>query len=130
MEGVEIILVEDDEDVAIPMLKFLKRNFGQIRYIRDGERAVEYLIFEHDTVPKLILLDTILPHVDGIELFKMICLEPASRKLVIYFLIDDEASKEHIERLGLKPHGYLIKPNRKVPLWEPDVNLFHCFVGD
>jgi DNA-binding response OmpR family regulator len=129
MDEMEIVLIEDDEDVAIPMLKFLKKNFNsQIRYIQDGERAAEYLIFEHDTAPKLILLDTILPYMDGIELFRLIRLEPSSRKLIIFFLIDDEASKEHIESLGLKPHGYLRKPDRKISSWEPDTDLIRGFV--
>jgi DNA-binding response OmpR family regulator len=131
MDGMEIILIEDDEDVAIPMLKFLRAHFNsQVRYIQDGERAAEYLIFEHDTSPKLILLDTTLPHMDGIELFRMICLEPANRKLMIFFLVDDDASKQHIESLGLKPHGYLRKPDRKMTTWEPGADFIRSFVDE
>lgn len=45
MDAMEIILVEDDEEVAVPMLKFLKKNFNnEIRYIQDGGRAAEYFV--------------------------------------------------------------------------------------
>ena len=111
MEGMEIVLIEDDEDAAVPMLKFLRANFvNPIRYIQDGGRAAEFLLLECDKGPKLILLDTVLPHIDGVELFRMIRLEPACRNLSVLFLVNDESAKQYLEGLGLRPDGYLKKP--------------------
>lgn len=113
-DEMEIVLIEDDEDDAERMLKFLRSNFSnKIRHLDDGAKAVEFLLFETDTVPKLILLDLFLPYMDGVELYEMIRLEPAKRNLSVMFLLSSKESKEYLDSLGLKPDGYLIKPTRK-----------------
>jgi DNA-binding response OmpR family regulator len=116
MEGMEIVLIEDDEDAAVSMLKFLKANFtNDIRYIQDGQRAAEYLLFNYDNTPKLILLDIVLPYLSGTELFEMIRLEPKSKRLFVLFLVNDESAVQYIEGLGLKPDGYLKKARGSIP---------------
>jgi two-component system, response regulator len=113
-EEMEIVLIEDDEDDAQRMLKFLRSNFtNKIRHLDDGAKAAEFLLFETDTIPKLILLDLFLPYMDGVELYEMIRLEPAKRNLSVMFLLASRESKEYLDSLGLKPDGYLIKPTRK-----------------
>lgn len=110
MEQMEIILVEDDEEAAVSMLRFLKANVNNpIRYIQDGERALEFLLFDLDTNPKLILLDIVLPHVDGIEVYKMIKLEPKNRKIFVFFLVNDESERAMLEQQGIFPDGFLKK---------------------
>ena len=129
MEAIEIVLVSDDEDTAVPMLKLLRGKFGNsVRYIQDGGRALEYLIFEHDSVPKVILLSPTLPNVDGFEVFNMICMEPASRKLHVWFLVDDERSKEYIESKGLKPEGFLRRPRRNNVDWNTGITTIQNFI--
>jgi two-component system, response regulator len=113
-DEMEIVLIEDDEDDAERMLKFLRANFtNKIRHLDDGAKAVEFLLFETDSVPKLILLDLYLPYMDGVELYEMIRHEPARRNLSVMFLISSDDSKTYIDSLGLKPDGYLRKPNRR-----------------
>jgi DNA-binding response OmpR family regulator len=100
-DEMEIVLIEDDEDDAERMLKFLRANFtNKIRHIDDGAKAVEFLLFETDTIPKLILLDLFLPYMDGVGLYEMM------------FLISSKQSKEYLDSLGLRPDGYLVKPTR------------------
>jgi DNA-binding response OmpR family regulator len=116
MEEMEIVLIEDDEDAALCMLKFLKATFtNNIRYIQDGQRAAEYLLFNYDKAPKLILLDIFLPYMDGTELFEIIRNEPESKKLFVMFLVNDESAIQYIEGLGLKPDGYLKKAKKDNP---------------
>jgi DNA-binding response OmpR family regulator len=107
----EIVLVEDNEDHAEQLIKFLKKNVtNNVRHIQDGAQAVEYLMFECDAIPKLFLLDVVLPSVDGIEVFKMIKSEPKNRNLAVMFLISSQGTKEYLESLGLHPDGFLQKP--------------------
>jgi CheY-like chemotaxis protein len=112
-KALELVLIEDDEDGAQRMLKFLRANFeNSIRHISDGEEAVRFLLFPTDNVPKIILLDVMLPNVDGIELFQMIRLEPRERNLSVIFLVNSPESKEYLESKGLHPDGFLIKPRK------------------
>lgn len=115
-EEMEIVLIEDNEEDAALLLKFLKANLtNSIRVFRDGADAAEFLLFECDSVPRLILLDLVLPSVDGIELFDMIRAEPKSRNLSVIFLISSLKSKEYLESIGLHPDGFLKKPTRELP---------------
>lgn len=112
-DDMEIILIEDDEDDAERMLKFLRSNFSnRIRHIQDGAAAAEFLLFETDSVPKLILLDLVLPYLDGIEIYNMIRLEPKRRNLSVMMLIHSQENKNYLESIGVHADGYLTKPTR------------------
>lgn len=110
-EGMEIVLIEDNEEDVEGMVRFLRQHFvNRIRVFNDGADAVEYLLFENDNSPKLILLDVVLPSVDGIELYKIIKAEPKERQLSVVMLVASERSKMYLESLDLHPDGFLTKP--------------------
>lgn len=115
--GMEIILIEDNEDDAYRMLRFLRANFSNnVRVINDGAAAVEFLLFENDHKPKLILLDVVLPTVDGIELYRIIRAEPKERQLSVVMLISSEETRQYLESQGVHPDGFMIKPTvKKIP---------------
>jgi DNA-binding response OmpR family regulator len=116
MEEMEIVLIEDNDDDADNLVRFIRMNFSnKITLIRDGAEAVNYFLFCLDSKPKLILLDIVLPSVDGIELFQIIRSEPSERNLSVVFLVSSPRSKEYIESLGLHPDGYLKKPRGVLP---------------
>jgi len=115
MEEMEIVLIEDNDDDAQRILKFLKLNFtNPVRLIQDGAQAAEFLLFNTDSNPKLILLDLILPSVDGLELYQMIRSEPSERKLYVILLISSPKTKEYLESIGVQPDGYLKKTKDEV----------------
>ena len=115
-EEMEIVLIEDNDEDAARMLKFLRSNLkNSVRLIQDGGTAAEFLLFETDSIPKLILLDLVLPSVDGIELYQMIRAEPSQRHLSVIFLVSSPQSKEYLESLGLQPDGYIRKPHDGQP---------------
>ncbi len=118
MDDMEIVLIEDDEDDAERMLKFLRTNFSNsIRHIQDGAAAAEFLLFQTDSIPKLILLDLILPHLDGLEIFQMIRNEPKNRRLSVILLVPSEETKTYLESIGVHPDGFLKKAtHHKIPL--------------
>jgi two-component system, response regulator len=109
--GLEIVLVEDNEDEARKMMHFLRQNVSNnVRWIQDGAAAAEFLLFQTDAVPRLVLLDLILPSMDGIDLFRLIKAEPAERMITVNFMITSAESKKYIESLGLDPDGFIEKP--------------------
>jgi len=116
MEEMEIVLIEDNDDDANNLLKFFKSNFSNsVRLIQDGAEAVQYLLFRANDGPQLILLDLVLPTVDGIELFHILRSEPKERNISVMFLVRSERSIEYIESLGIHPDGYLKKPTADAP---------------
>jgi two-component system, response regulator len=114
--GLEIVLVEDNEDEARRMMHFLRQNVSNnVRWIQDGAAAAEFLLFQTDAVPRLVLLDLILPSMDGIDLFRLIKAEPAERMITVNFMITSAESKKYIESLGLDPDGFIEKPKVNSP---------------
>jgi len=107
----DIILIEDNDDDATKLINFFRANISNdVRWIQDGADAARFLLLEGGRSAKLILLDIVLPSVDGIELFKIIRSEPGDRNISVIFLVSSQRSKEYIESLGLEPDGFLLKP--------------------
>jgi two-component system, response regulator len=110
-QEMEIVLIEDNDADARRIMQFLRANVSNpIRLFQDGGEAARFLLLETDTIPKLILLDLVLPSVDGLELFNMIRSEPKERNLSVIFLISSPKTKEYLESIGVHADGYLKKP--------------------
>jgi DNA-binding response OmpR family regulator len=116
MNEMEIVVIEDNDEDANNLMHFIRSNFlNRVRLFQDGAEAAEYLLFNVDSVPKLILLDAVLPSIDGLELFQIIRSEPHVKNLTVMFLVSSLRSKEYIESLGLHPDGFLKKPRGVMP---------------
>ena len=102
------ILVVDDE---IHILELVKYNLVQAGYevitAESGEDAVEYLQKEE---MQMVLLDWMLPKMDGIEVLQWIRLNPKTKKLPVILLTakSDEISK--VVGLEVGADDYLAKP--------------------
>jgi two-component system alkaline phosphatase synthesis response regulator PhoP len=104
MPAKKILIVEDEADIV----RLVKYNFEQSGYkvvsAEDGERG---LALARSESPDLILLDIMLPKMDGLELCKT--LRQDSRTPILFLT----AKKSEVDRiLGLKLGGddYLTKP--------------------
>ena len=108
----EILLIEDDEDKASVIKSILRKHLsGQIRHFEDGEAALAYLLSEESNAVQLILLDVILPKVDGVEILRTIKSHPLKSQIPVIILTSSSRTEEYIESLGLRPDGYVHKPN-------------------
>ncbi|HYG03853.1 MAG TPA: response regulator [Chryseosolibacter sp.] len=108
----EILLIEDDEDKASVIKSILRKHLsGQIRHFEDGEAALAYLLSEESNAVRLILLDVILPKVDGVEILRTIKSHPLKSQIPVIILTSSSRTEEYIESLGLHPDGYVHKPN-------------------
>lgn len=63
------LVIEDDEDLSAIFVKALEAAGFKVEAIRDGEVAKQRL---QKTIPRVIVLDMHLPHVDGAILLKQI----------------------------------------------------------
>jgi two-component system, response regulator len=111
-ENEEIVLIEDDEDKA-QIIKTILRNHlgGNVRHIDDGEQAMNFLMSDDSKYVKLILLDLILPKVDGVEIFRRLKADPVKALIPVIILISSSQTEAYLTSLGLCPDGYVHKPN-------------------
>lgn len=69
MEKFNLIIVEDDHELASLTQEFFQQFEFNCKVISEGQRAVEQIIAEQ---PDLVLLDLMLPDIDGMQVFQQI----------------------------------------------------------
>ena len=101
-----ILLIEDDPFlVDIYITKLEEANF-KIEVAIDGKEALTKL---KEKKPDLVVLDIILPHIDGWEILRKIKQDPKLKDLKV-IVLSNLGQKEEIERgLKLGAIKYLIK---------------------
>jgi CheY-like chemotaxis protein len=66
--GCEILVVDDDEDIRNTMAQILTEEGYSVTAVADGLKALAEL--ENGSRPQLILLDLMMPQMDGSELLR------------------------------------------------------------
>lgn len=102
----KILLVEDDPLlIDIYTTKFKEVGF-EVEVVDDGEKACNSI---ESQKPDLILLDIVLPHVDGWEILQKLQETEATRQVPV-FILSNLGQKEEIEKgLHMGAAKYLIK---------------------
>lgn len=101
----KILLVEDDEFLAEAVAEFLTDHLHTVDVVTDGETAWEQInIFEYD----LVLLDVMLPKLDGIHLCKRL----RSNRIAVPVLMVTarDMSSDKITGLDAGADDYMVKP--------------------
>ncbi|WP_299616977.1 response regulator transcription factor [Pelagibius sp.] len=102
------VLVVDDEPSIVHALSFLlSRADLDVRVAYDGEEALA-AIEEHS--PALVLLDVMLPKLDGFEICKMIRAKPEWQDIRIIMLTARGRDADRQKGLALGADAYLTKP--------------------
>jgi two-component system alkaline phosphatase synthesis response regulator PhoP len=78
-----VLVVDDDHDI-LELLKYnLEKENFQVKSIEDSAKAIDAVV---DFNPELIILDIMMPHVNGIELCRLIRQLPGFKDTYIFFL--------------------------------------------
>ena len=102
-----IILAVDDEPLNLMILKELFDDSHEIILVESGEEALEQL---GKNVPNLILLDVMMPGMDGIEVCKRIRANPEMKEVKI-IMVSGKARDEDIQTgMEAGANHYLCKP--------------------
>ena len=102
------ILVVDDEPDIIELVEFnLKQAGYAVSTAADGAEALKKA---RPQPPALIILDVMLPELDGFEICKMLRLDAATAKTPIIMLTAKAAEVDRVLGLELGAYDYLTKP--------------------
>jgi two-component system phosphate regulon response regulator PhoB len=102
------ILVVDDEPEAVELLQFNITQAGyEVLVAADGAEALKKA---HSALPSLILLDLMLPEVDGLEVCKMLRRDPATANIPIVMVTAKATEIDKILGLELGADDYITKP--------------------
>jgi two-component system response regulator BaeR len=101
-----VLIVEDEPKLAQLLVDYLQQSGFETQVIGDGLQALEWINLHHQTID-LIILDLMLPNLDGMEICK------AVRQFSLLPILMATARVEEIDRLiGLElgADDYLCKP--------------------
>lgn len=102
-----ILIVEDEKDI-VKMLDYnLKKEGYKILVTHDGEDALDVANTKH---PDLILLDLMLPGVDGLEVCKQLKLERKTASIPVIMLTAKTQESDKVVGLELGADDYVTKP--------------------
>jgi DNA-binding response OmpR family regulator len=107
MQAANILIIEDDEIVARTIERCLRGNDYHVNVANSG---VAGLRAAHRKVPDLVILDVIMPGMDGFTVCKEMREDPILREVPILFLTAKIKPEDAILGLSLGADDYLRKP--------------------
>ena len=102
------ILVVDDEEPILELLRFnLEKEGYQVCVAKDGQEALERVEKEQ---PDLLVLDVMLPGMDGLEVCRVLRLNPRFQQIPIIMLTAKGEEIDTVLGLELGADDYMTKP--------------------
>src|SRR5438876_4705546 len=102
------VLVVDDEPIVVEVVgRYLRRDGFAVLTAADGEQALASAL-DPGTVPDVVVLDVMLPGVDGLEVCRR--LRAANFKSPIILLTARSEEADRIAGLGIGADDYVVKP--------------------
>jgi len=110
----KVLIVEDEEDLREAMVDKLTREGFQVNEAKNGEEGLEVASKEH---PDLILLDIVMPKMDGMTMMKKLReTNTWGKEVPIILLTNLSADEEKIIQsiVENEPSYYLVKSDWKI----------------
>ncbi|MFA7243008.1 MAG: two-component system response regulator [Sulfuricellaceae bacterium] len=103
-----LVLVVDDTPLNLSSISGLLKDHYRIKVANSGERGLK--IANSDTQPDLILLDVIMPEMDGYEVCRQLKANPQTAGIPVVFLTGKTAVADEEKGLQLGAVDYIAKP--------------------
>jgi len=102
------VLVVDDEESIVELLKYnLEKSGYEVRTALDGTQAVEVA---KKFLPDLVLLDIMMPKMDGVETCRLLRNIPELQKTFIIFLTARAEEYSEVAAFDVGADDYITKP--------------------
>jgi DNA-binding response OmpR family regulator len=103
-----ILIVEDDEDLVNLSTHWLERAGYTVEHAPDGNAALDLL--DNDPLPVLVLLDVMLPKIDGFEVLRRIRADTRTRNLPVVMVTSFSRDADAARGRELGANDYIVKP--------------------
>jgi two-component system alkaline phosphatase synthesis response regulator PhoP len=102
------VLVVDDEEAILELLKYnLEKSGYEVKTASDGMKAVE---IAKKFIPDLVLLDIMMPKMDGVETCRLIRDIPEMQKAFVVFLTARSEEYSEVAAFDVGADDYITKP--------------------
>ncbi|WP_229425139.1 response regulator [Massilia sp. Se16.2.3] len=103
-----VLIVEDDEHISQVLRFMLERQGYQVVHMADGRAASAHIAQAEP--PALVLLDVMLPYVDGFEIVALIRAQPLWRDIPVLMLTAKNTERDTVRALDAGASDFVIKP--------------------
>ena len=112
-EKQKILVVDDDPDMREGLSVLLSQEGFDVKCAVDGNGAIES---SQGEVPNLIILDVMLPDIDGFRVCEKLKQDPLTRNIPVVFLTVRDQLKHKIRGYIVGGNRYIVKPFDKEEL--------------
>ncbi len=102
-----ILMVEDDEDIADLVAYNLERQGWKTQTILNGSEGLEAI---RTVLPDLVILDIMLPGMDGLSIYRAMKENPMTAAIPVLFLTAKAQLEDRLAGLQLGADDYMTKP--------------------
>jgi two-component system response regulator len=118
-EPVEILLAEDEPSDADLCMRALRRKkvANHVVWVKDGAEALDFLFARGSYAsrartdrPRLLLLDIMMPKVDGFEVLRQIRADDQFATMPVVIMTSSAEERDIVKGYGLGVNSYVPKP--------------------
>lgn len=103
----KIVVIEDESDILEVIAYNLRREGFEVVISQSGEDGIEKV---EKTSPNLVILDLMLPEVDGIEICRQLKGDPLTRDIPVIMVTAKGEESDVVLGLGVGADDYVTKP--------------------
>ncbi len=109
------ILIADDDELMVRLLSHKLSQKGlQVIAASDGESALAFVRAE---LPDIVILDGMMPGMDGVEVLKRLKKDSATRHIPVLLLSARKMEADVVAGLEYGAEDYMVKPFMPEELW-------------
>ena len=102
-----ILVVEDDRSLADVLSYNLRQEGYEVHLAHDGQDAISQVQIKQ---PDLVVLDLMLPVIDGLEVCRQIRAHPSTRDVLVIMLTAKEEESDELIGFTIGANDYVTKP--------------------
>ena len=118
-----ILIVDDEPSIIVPLEFLMQQNGFEVLVAQSGEEAIEMIA---KYIPDLVLLDIMLPGIDGFEVCEIVRLNPEWKQVKVMFLTARGRELDMAKGLVLGADDYITKPFSNATLVKKVKDLLLC----
>jgi DNA-binding response OmpR family regulator len=104
-----VLVVEDDDHIAQVLKFMLERQGYRVVHLADGRAAASH-VESATSLPDLVLLDVMLPYVDGFEIVRLMRARGEWAGVPVLMLTAKNTERDTVRALDAGANDFVIKP--------------------
>ncbi|BBO66857.1 transcriptional regulator [Desulfosarcina alkanivorans] len=115
MDRKKILIIDDELSILVPLQFLMEKEGYETKLAQSGKEAIEKISVIR---PDLILLDIMLPDLDGYEIYQMIRQRAEWESIRVIFLTAKNRDADMAKGLAMGADAYITKPFSNIELVE------------